>query len=327
MRTSTKGAVVLLLGLGACEATPAATTSSTAVSPPEAQQLVNDAWQAYRTGQCDLMASKIRSFMKYAALNQPGPNSDAGYALMDAQLNCTAVAGTLQAGRESADRQRVAAQNSPAPTASPTQNLYVPQVAANRSAPSATIGSISTEVLQSYANAVVAAVEQDSHAWITETYDRGSLTGYEFDNPRAYPYTNLFAPYAHLRANYTFNGGRKGFVIANFNGLHLYCMSYSEDPFGGYPGFPAPDRMGALPCHAPLTAEYASRAAVLRREREAEIQKGAERLRAYIQDPKNYGPSGRSPPGVTVPGPSISTCNRLTTGNWMSGALGNPLCD
>jgi hypothetical protein len=28
-----------------------------------------------------------------------------------------------------------------------------------------------------------------------------------------------------------------------------------------------------------------------------------------------------------MPGPSISVCNKFTTGSFMSGALGNPWCD
>jgi hypothetical protein len=32
-------------------------------------------------------------------------------------------------------------------------------------------------------------------------------------------------------------------------------------------------------------------------------------------------------PGITYPEPSLSACNMLTTGSWLSGMWGNPLCD
>lgn len=128
--------------------------------------------------------------------------------------------------------------------------------------------SLSPGVFESYVRTLEAAVQQDAEAWITKKYDRGSLTNFHFESTKFYPYTNAFAPSSHFNADYTFDGGQKGTVVATLSGLNVICISNSQDTFGGYAGFPEYPS-----CHHVPTAEVARLAIGVRRQRAVEIAK------------------------------------------------------
>lgn len=180
--------------------------------------------------------------------------------------------------------------------------------------------SVKPEELQNYITMSVAAIEQDSKSWITEKYDRTKLTNFRTPSGLelgAIRNHNPDSMWIHI--NYYSDDVRK-YITVDFNRQQVQCISYSWDPFNGY------FNGAGSRCHTVMTEEDARQAAVFRQKWEAGMQQIRQQVIEHMLGarPSNAPASNGN---IGLPGPSISNCNKLTTGSFVSGAMGNFWCD
>ncbi len=182
-----------------------------------------------------------------------------------------------------------------------------------------TRSALSQEELQNYINMSDAAIEQDSKAWITEEYDRTKL---KFVSD----VSNVLVRHGQEGTIVTINAEYSSrFVSFDIRGNRVTCVSYSWDPFNGY------FNGAGSRCHSVMTEEDARQAVGPRQKWEEGMQQIRQQVIEHTLDVMLGGSRASSPPApsgnTNIPGPSISGCNKLTTGSFVSGAMGNFWCD
>jgi hypothetical protein len=284
----------------------------------QAQQLINEAWQASKNWQCDLMASKIRELRNYMPLN------DTIKSLIIADSRCMAITNARANQPQSPPANASTGVANAQPTGSAEQEYQrgrVPQTPP-RPLPPPPPEQVApryitppppqppTPEMQKYFRMLATALQEDSTNWPDKTLVNGSLRDLHVYGPgQSGLCYNQCRDIGSVSGRYTYkkNGGGEEYdsVWANASDVQsgrFTCLSYEnyEDHV----------------CHHILTAQEKAR---IQAGVEEEFQR---RLRAS-QTPSS-GPSSGS---IKVPGPSMSFCNKITTGSFVSGALGNPWCD
>jgi hypothetical protein len=161
-----------------------------------------------------------------------------------------------------------------------------------------------TPEMQKYSGMLAAAVQQDTIAWENKQLDRDSFHNFHVYDEGHGMCDNQCPEITRVYGEYTFNGGKVGYAFADIKTGHIACLLYEDTP-----GVCSPIR----------TAED------VRRMREEDARREAAIREEVLQHPRSKpSPSSGT---IKLPGPSISFCNKFTTGSFMSGALGNPWCD